>query len=445
MMLSFLSHRQTICRPVVRTAILGLITLLFLMPLAACGGSASPTNNGPVTLTFWSWVPNIQNEIALFEQSHPNIKIKLINAGQGGPEYTKLRTALKAGSGAPDVVQLELQYLPTFELIHGLADLSPYGANDLKNDYVSWVWNQVSQGTKVYAIPQDSGPMGLLYRADIFQQYHLAVPTTWDQFAQEAATLHKANPKIYLTDFAPNDGAWFNGLIWQAGSHPFSVNGTTVSVHLNDTAAQQVSTYWGNLINEHLVQTTPDFTNDWYSGLANGTYASWVTAAWGPVFLSGIAGKTAGDWRAVPLPQWNAGQHASGNWGGSTDAVTTQSKYPQQAATFAMWLNHDQQAATMIAQKQFLFPTLQSVLNNPTFVNAPSSFYGGQQVNQVFVSASSEVDTTFQWSPFQDYVYTQWQNDFGLAINGKSSFPQALEKLQSDTVTYAKSQGFSVN
>src|SRR6266700_2208506 len=177
MALSFLSLRRTPRRPIVMFAYLSQ-TMLLLMALAACGGGGSSTSNGPVTLTFWSWVPNIQNEINLFEQSHPTIKIKLVNAGQGGPEYTKLRTALKASSGAPDIVQLELQYLPTFEQIRGLADISPYGANDLKNDYVSWVWNQVSQGTKVYAIPQDSGPMGLLYRADIFQQYHLAVPTT---------------------------------------------------------------------------------------------------------------------------------------------------------------------------------------------------------------------------------------------------------------------------
>jgi multiple sugar transport system substrate-binding protein len=417
--------------------------MLLLMALAACGGGSS-TSNGPVTLTFWSWVPNIQSEITLFEQSHPNIKIKLVNAGQGAPEYTKLRTALKAGSGAPDLSQIELQYLPTFEQINGLVDLSQYGANSLKNDYVSWVWNQVSQGSKVYAIPQDSGPMGLLYRADIFQQYNLAVPTTWDQFAQEAVTLHQKNPNIYLTDFAPNDGAWYTGLTWQAGAHPFNVNGTKVSVNVNDAASQKVANYWGNLINEHAVQTTADFTNDWYTGLANGTYASWITAAWGPVFLSGIAAKTAGNWRAVPLPQWSAGQQASANWGGSTDAVTTQSRYPQQAATFATWLNHDQQSATMLVQKQFLFPTLNSVLNNADFVNAPSSFYGGQQVNQVFASASKQVDTTFQWSPFQDYVYTQWQDDFGQAINGKISFDQALQKLQSDTVAYAKSQGFSV-
>ena len=60
------------------------------------------------------------------------------------------------------------------------------------------------------------------------------------------------------------------------------------------------------LINEKAVATNPDFTNDWYTGLGNGTYATWLTAAWGPVFLSGVAAKSAGDWAVAPLPQWNA-------------------------------------------------------------------------------------------------------------------------------------------
>jgi multiple sugar transport system substrate-binding protein len=92
-------------------------------------------------------------------------------------------------------------YLPTFELTGNLVDLSQYGANDIKNDYVPWTWSQVTQGSKVYAILQDSGPMGLLYRKDIFDKYHLAVPQTWAQYAQEAVALHKANPQIYMTDF----------------------------------------------------------------------------------------------------------------------------------------------------------------------------------------------------------------------------------------------------
>src|SRR5215217_7239699 len=106
---------------------------------AACGGSKS---SGPVTLTFWSWVPDIENEIKLFEKAHPNIKIKYVNAGQGTPQYTKLRTALKSGTGAPDVVQIEFQYIPTFRQIDALADLSQHGANGVKDDFVGWTWDQ---------------------------------------------------------------------------------------------------------------------------------------------------------------------------------------------------------------------------------------------------------------------------------------------------------------
>src|SRR5688500_3154221 len=47
-------------------------------------------------LTFWTWVPDIAQEVALFEKKYPAVKVKLVNAGQGGPAYTKLRTALQA-------------------------------------------------------------------------------------------------------------------------------------------------------------------------------------------------------------------------------------------------------------------------------------------------------------------------------------------------------------
>jgi len=142
-----LSFSRWIPRFIVKFAALGLMIML-TASLGACGGptSSSSTSSGPVTLTFWTWVPNMQSEVNLFEQSHPNIKIKVVNAGQGALEYTKLRTVLKAGSGGPDIVQIEFQYLPTFELTGDLVDLSQYGANNIKNDYVPWTWSQVTQG-----------------------------------------------------------------------------------------------------------------------------------------------------------------------------------------------------------------------------------------------------------------------------------------------------------
>jgi multiple sugar transport system substrate-binding protein len=397
-----------------------------------------------VTLTFWSWVPKLQDEVKLFEQAHPNIKVKLVNAGQGTPEYTKLRTALKAGSGAPDVVQVEFQYIPTFTQIKGLVDLAKYGANGIKGDYVPWTWAQVSKGGKVYAIPQDSGPMGLLYRKDIFDRYGINVPRTWAEYAAAAEKLHKANPKIYMTNFNASDGGWNTALLWQAGSRPFSVNGTTVRIKIDDAPALRVANYWEKLVKSRAVQPAPAFTNAWYTGLAKGTYATWVTAAWGPVFLSGVAAKSSGKWRAAPMPQWSPGKQSSSNWGGSTSAVTTQSKHPKEAAELAMWLNHDRRSVHMMATKQFLFPVLKAELNSPPFKNARLKFYGGQQVNKIFIDSSKRIDLTFQWSPFQDYAYSQIQEQLGNAAQGKQSFAQALHKAQANVVKFAKEQGFTV-
>lgn len=425
------------------SATLALAVLLATL-VAACGGGGTAATSGPVTLTFWSWVPNLQQAVNQFQQTHPTIKIKLENVGSGPGEYTKLTNALKAGSGAPDVVQIEYAYLPEFELQNKLVDLSQYGANSVKSDFVPWTWGQVSQGSKVYAIPQDSGPMGLLYRTDIFQKYHLAVPTTWAQYAQEALQLHQDNPKISMANFSASDGSWFTALAWQAGSQPFKVNGTNLTIHLNDAAAEQVANYWGPLIKAGAVSPMSDWTNDWYADFSNGTLATWVTAAWAPTDLEGSAAKSSGLWRAAPLPQWTAGGHASANWGGSSDAVTTQSKYPAQAAEFAEWLNTNPQSVATLCEKLSLFPTQNAELTSSSF-NTGVSFYGGQNVNQVFAQSSQNVNVGFQWSPFEDYVLTQVQNQLASAVQGKISFDQALQNAQNTVVSYAQSQGFTVN
>jgi multiple sugar transport system substrate-binding protein len=440
--------RSLMRRRLARRNALVLVTAAMLM-LSACGGGGNEESanreQGPVTLTLWSWVPDLQQQVDMFQRAHPNIHVKLVNAGQGSEQYTKLRTALKAGTGAPDVTQVEFQYIPSFRVTGDLIDISRYGAADVKNDYVDWAWSQVSDGSAVYAVPWDSGPMGLLYREDIFRKYGIQVPTTWDEFATAARKLHAANPKVYLTNFPPNEGGVITGLAWQAGSRPFETKGdTSVTVHIDDPAAMKMARYWDGLIKEGVVSVDPDFTDPWYRGLNTGRYAAWVTAAWGPVFLSGSAGKTKGKWRAAPLPQWSAGEAVSANWGGSTLAVTKQSKHPKEAAELAIWLMHDPQATKLYTTKQFLFPVLKNQLESPEFMGQKFDFYGDQAVNEVFVKAAGQVDTGFQWSPFQDFVYTTMNDEFGRAVSGKQSLPDALSATQRKATDYARSQGFTI-
>src|SRR3712207_1319053 len=127
----------------------GMLASATRLAWAACSGGDGDTAAAPATvdmaaelakpaeLTFWTWVDGIDDEVALFEKKYPNIKVNVVNAGQGPAQYTKLRTALKAGSGAPDVVQVEYQYIPTFTITKDLLDLAPYGANDRSEEHTS--------------------------------------------------------------------------------------------------------------------------------------------------------------------------------------------------------------------------------------------------------------------------------------------------------------------
>jgi len=430
--------------------------------LAACGGdgkgggtsAAAAVSQADIDkamstateLTFWTWVPDIAQEVALFEQKYPAVKVKVVNAGQGGPEYTKLRTVLQAGTGAPDVAQIEFQYIPTFTITDSLLDLRPYGAAALKDKFVDWTWAQVSgPNGEVWAIPQDTGPLGMLYRKDIFDQYGIQVPTTWEEFAAAARKLHAANPKVYLTNFASSQPAAWHGLLWQAGGKPYVKSGkSTIAIHVNDATSKKLAAYWGGLAKEGVVGTEPDFTDPWFAALNSGKYATWLTAAWGPVFLSGSAKSTSGKWRAAPLPQWDASTPQSGNWGGSTSAVIKSTKNPIAAAVFAQFLNTDPDSTKLFATKQFLFPATKALLADPAYVGDTPAFYGGQKVNELFAGISSTVNTTFQWPPFLDRVEADFKETVGKSLTDKTDAVTALDQWQTRITTFAKGQGFTV-
>jgi multiple sugar transport system substrate-binding protein len=399
----------------------------------------------PTTLTFWTWVPDISKEVAVFEKQYPAIKINVVNPGQGTPLYTKLRTALDAGKGTPDLSQVEYQYIPTFALLKGFVDLRPYGAAANAGKFVDWVWRQVTgPNGEIYAYPQDTGPMGMLYRADIFAKHGISVPATWDEFATAAHKLHAADPGSYLTNMADNEVAAWHGLMWQAGSRPYTVHGTTVGLALDDAPSKKVADYWGGLVADGVISTDPDFTSNWYQGLNTGRYASWLTGAWGPAFLAGAIKSTAGKWRAAPLPQWDSGQQVAGNWGGSTNAVIKGTQHPIAAAKFAEFLNTNPTTTAMFNTQQSLFPSLKSLLSSASFASYKSPFFGGQPANKLFAQISSTVNVNWEWPPFLDQSITDWTATVGKALGSKGNVATATTQWNSQLATYAKAQGFHV-
>ena len=397
----------------------------------------------PTTLTVWAWAPQTADIVKAFEAKYPKVKVDLVNAGTGSAEYTKLETAIKAGSGAPDVAQIEYYALPQFALQNALADLSADGLGSAQSQFSTAVWDSVNVGGKLVGLPQDTGPMALFYNKTIFDKYNLTVPTTWAQYAADATKLHAANPKEYIGNDTGDPG-FVTSMIWAAGGDPYAVSGTkNVTINLQDAGSKKFATLWSPLITKDLLAPVTSWSSQWYTGLANGSIASLVTGGWMGVDLETGVPSGKGDWRVAPLPEWTAGTAATSENGGSADSVLASSKNQLAAAGFLQFMNTG--PGEQISASSGDFPSSVAMLNATSFLDQAPAYFGGQKINQVLSQAASQVLPGWSYLPFQVYANSIFPSTVGQAYTGKSSLDAGLQAWQQQSASYGSQQGFTVS
>ena len=397
-------------------------------------------------VSVWAWYPHFDKIVDNFNKTHTDVQVCWTNVGAGGPEYTKLSTAIQAGSGAPDVVMLETDHVPQYVAQKALVDITKHGANAALANFATGTVTDETVNGGVYAVPVDGGPVGLLYRKDIFKKYGLTVPTTWDEYLADAEKLKAASPTTLITNFAGNGGGATEALYAQAGGPvPFALDGTSITIQTNSAQWNKAAAYWSNMISKKLVGTEDASTTDYNTHVVDGTYASVIAAAWLPGYLIGFKGAEAGAvWAAAPLPQWNASAPIAANIGGSAFGVTTQAKDKTLSTKVASELFADPASLDYGAKNNIIFPLNATYNKSATFVNLPYPFFNNQVVNkEVFVPAL-QAYTGLPASPFQDYFYDQLNAASVSMIGGRVTSSAALGTMQADLVTYAKGKGYTV-
>ncbi|PZF60332.1 ABC transporter substrate-binding protein [Curtobacterium sp. MCBD17_034] len=433
--------------------------------LAACSSSGSSTASGAghsspspsstttascsssaTKLTFWGWPAGYDLAVEEFNKTHPDVCVALENAGASTQEYTKLTDAIKAGNGAPDVATIEYFELPSFEATNSLVDLADQGIASAKKNEAPAAWSQVSQGSHVYAMPVDLGPMALFYNQKQFASAGLSVPTTWEQFASEAATLHRKDPKAAITNFDPESAQDVLALMQQYGAFPFTyTGGSKLGIHFTGAKEMQFAKYWQDLISAKEATTAADFSPAQWSAFDNGAAASRLSPAWGPVGMQLSIKNTIGDWQTAPLPQVTAGGTAAGNWGGSTLAVVKGTKHAKAATEFVKWFGgSDASWKILSGDVGGAFPGYLPLLDDTAFQQKTLKITGTTTPNTVFAAAAKDIDPA-QFPPIMTAALTQWTSTFAGVTKGTETLQQAFTKFQSQMTSYAKSQGFTVN
>ena len=421
--------------------------------LAACssggsssGGSASDIDSALAkggTLTYWSWTPSAKAQVAAFEKQYPKVDVKLVNAGTGADQYTKLQNTIKAGSGAPDVAQVEYYAIPQFSLSESLLDLSSYGFDGLKSKFAASTWSSVTNGDKVYGLPQDSGPMALFYNKKVFDANGITVPKTWDEYVTAAEKLHQSDPDAYIAADS-GDAGFTTSMIAQAGGTPFTTKGDKVTVNLADEGTKKWTSTWNELVEKKLLAKTVGWTDDWYKQLGNGQIATLITGAWMPGNLEASVADAKGDWRVAPMPTYDGSKAVTANNGGSAEVVMKQTKNPALAAGFLKWLNSSK-ASTKIFMESGGFPSTTADLESSAFLNEEPEYFGGQKINEVLVDASKSSDNDFTYLPYQVYANSVFADTVGQSYEKGTSLESGLEAWQNSLVKYGKQQGFTVS
>ncbi|MEV2247274.1 sugar ABC transporter substrate-binding protein [Streptomyces sp. NPDC049970] len=434
---------------------LGLLCAAALS-LTACGSSDDAGSDTTVTggdlraalkeggsITVWAWEPTLKQVVSDFEKEYPKVKVKLVNAGTGNDQYTALQNAVQAGSGVPDVAQIEYYALGQFALGKSLEDLGRYGAAALKNDYSPGPWSSVSVGDAVYALPMDSGPMALFYNKKVLDKHSIATPTTWDEYLEAARALHAADPKAYITNDT-GDAGFTTSMIWQAGGTPFKTRETEVTVDLTgDKGVAAFTNIWQKLIDEKLLAPISPWSDEWYKGLADGTIATLPIGAWMPAnFASGVE-SAAGDWRAAALPQWKKGAEVSSENGGSSLALMKAGKKKDLAYAFNQYANHAEGVQARI--EAGAFPATTADLSSPSFLDTPFPYFGGQKANEIFARSATQVPENWSYLPFQVYANSVFNDSVGKAYVSDTKLADGLKQWQEAAVTYGNDQGFTVN
>jgi len=452
--MSVLSLRRT------RAAAAIAITALVGVSLVACSsGSSSGTSSDTSTgssaggaaaldaalakggdLTYWTWTPSAKAQVDAFEKVYPNVTVNLVNTGGAGDNNLKLQNAIKAGTGAPDVVQIEYQSLLQFVLPGDVLDLTQYGFDSLKDLYTPGPWGAVTSGG-IWGLPQDSGPMAMFYNKTDFDKYGLTVPTTWDEYIAAAKKLHAADPTKFIANDT-GDAGFTTSMIWQAGGRPFVSDGSAVTVNLQDSGSKKWADMWNQLNEPGLLDSVPGWTDQWFKALSDGSIATLVTGAWMPGVFEASAPDGSGQWRVAPIPTYD-GTPVTAENGGSSEVVTKQSKSPELAAAFLRWLNSDP-ASIKVFLASGGFPATTADLSSSAFIDQESAYFGGQKINQVLVDASKTVAPGWQYMPWQSYANGIYGDTVGKSYLNHTDINEGLKAWQDENVTYGKDQGFTV-
>jgi putative chitobiose transport system substrate-binding protein len=355
--------------------LLGLLTSW----IVSCGtGNVGTQTKQPVAggakIEFWTmqlqpqFTQYFQNLITSFESQNQGIKVNWVDVPWTAME-NKILTAVSAKT-PPDVVNLNPDFASQLAGRNAWLDLDTKVPNEVRSSYLPNIWKASTLNGKSFGIPWYLTTRLTIYNTDLLKQAGInKTPSTYVELAQAAQQIKdKTGKYAFFVTFVPQDSAEVLESFVQMGVTLVDTEGKAA---FNSPQGKAAFQYWIDLYNKGLL---PKEVLTQGHRHAIDLYQAGETAflASGPEFLKTIANNAPKIAQASAIAPQISGETGKKNVAVMNVVVPKDSKNPDAAVKFALYLTNDQNQLAF-AKAANVLPSTTKSLSDSYFKEVPAT------------------------------------------------------------------------
>lgn len=365
-----------------------LITCVFGMVFAAGGKEQAAPADG-TELSFWTFqdlhMSFYEKMAKMWNEENPDRKIIF------KPEvlpfedmHTKLLVSLQAGTGAPDMVDIEIGKYPNF--LKGDVQLIPLNdvIDPVRDKFVTARLDIYSKDGQNYGLPFHVGASVIFYNTEILDAagidpYDIK---TWDDYMEAGKIVKQKTGKPMAT--VEVNGQWsFWPMIAERGSDLVDADGNVI---LDNETNIKTLEYLKELLDSGVAVAAPGgnhHAEEYYGFMNDGGAASMWMPMWYMNRFTDYMPDLSGKILILPMPRWTPDGKRSAGMGGTGTSVTNQARDVELAKDFLMFAKGSEEGNLVIWEDLGFDPPRWDVWDNPR-MNASNKFTEYYQNDSIF-------------------------------------------------------------